>query len=244
MTPTYAVILLAAGEGRRFNGGDSAATPRKPFVLLAGQPLWLHSAMIFRERADVVQTIVVVPPSLETLFRNDFADTIARCPLDVVTGGAERYDSVTAALRVVRDDAHFVAIHDTARPCVTPCALDAVFAAAAAHGAAILAAPLVGTLKQSHAADVSDARSASSTIAATVPRDRLWEAHTPQVFERELICRAYAARGDFQPTDDSQLVERLGTAVHLVPSERTNIKVTTPDDLALAAAIVASVRSR
>ncbi|MGL4942766.1 MAG: 2-C-methyl-D-erythritol 4-phosphate cytidylyltransferase [Thermoguttaceae bacterium] len=228
MKPTFAAILLAAGAGTRFGGNETE--PRKPFVVLNDKPMWMYSAERFVSRSDVVQTIVVVPADLAEKFRTDFADTILAWRLDVVTGGRERYDSVTNALRAVRDNATMVAIHDTARPCVTGRAIDSVFAAAAAHRAAILASPLVGTLKRSS--------QIASTIEATVPRENLWEAHTPQVFERRLIDEAYQKRGDFTPTDDSQLVERLGVAVHLVESERTNIKVTTRDDLALAASVL------
>jgi 2-C-methyl-D-erythritol 4-phosphate cytidylyltransferase len=148
---------------------------------------------------------------------------------EVVAGGAERADSVEAALAKVRTDIPFVAVHDAARPCLTEAWIDAVFAAAVRDGAAILATPVNGTLKKA---------SADKKIQATVPRDGLWEAQTPQVFRRELLIEAYARRGQEPCTDDAQCVERLGRSVTIVPGSPMNIKITSHEDLRLASQLL------
>ena len=118
-----------------------------------------------------------------------------------------------------------MAVHDAARPCIVDPWIDAVFAAAERDGAAILAAPVQATLKRADQ---------KKHITATVDRESLWEAQTPQVFRRELLIEAYAKRGRDAVTDDAQLVERLGKPVTIVPCSPLNIKITSRDDLKLA----------
>jgi 2-C-methyl-D-erythritol 4-phosphate cytidylyltransferase len=126
-----------------------------------------------------------------------------------------------------------VAVHDAVRPCVTEALIDAVFAEAVKSGAAIPAAPLHGTIKRGSPAGVID---------ETVPRANLFEAQTPQVFRTELLRRAYAnlPADHAHITDDAQLVEALGEAVALVVSDASNLKITTPGDMALANAVIKS----
>jgi 2-C-methyl-D-erythritol 4-phosphate cytidylyltransferase len=118
-----------------------------------------------------------------------------------------------------------VAIHDAARPCLADPWIDAVFDAAQRDGAAILASPVQATLKRVDQ---------KKRVAATIDRESLWEAQTPQVFRRDLIIDAYAKRDREAVTDDAQLVERLGHAVTVVPCSPLNLKITTRDDLKLA----------
>jgi len=125
----------------------------------------------------------------------------------------------------VRSDVDYVAIHDAARPCLCDEWIDGVFAAAVKSGAAILATPVSGTLKRSKN---------GKTIDETVSRANLWEAQTPQVFRREILLDAYTKRGDFQPTDEAELVEKAGYPVSIVPGSPINLKITTKQDLALA----------
>jgi 2-C-methyl-D-erythritol 4-phosphate cytidylyltransferase len=144
--------------------------------------------------------------------------------LFVVAGGENRVDSIRNGLLAVSPRVEYVAIHDAARPCVTTEEITAVFSETKKHGAALLAAPVVGTLK----------KVVEGQIETTVPRESLWEAQTPQVFRRELILEAYQQKIRDVPTDDAQLVERLGHPVHVVPASRDNIKITTQSDLTLA----------
>ena len=217
----FAVILAAAGQSRRFKDQHY----KKPFAPLDNRPVWLHSAERFLNREDVKQLIVVIAPDDRELFETRFAANVAILGLDVVDGGAERTDSVARALARVKPDMDYVAVHDAARPCLANEWIDKVFAAAEKTGAAILAIPVRGTLKQ-----VGPDR----TIQETVSREHLWEAQTPQVFRRQLLLDAYARGGGAAATDDAQLVEQLGHPVAIVEGSPINLKITTKEDLRLA----------
>jgi 2-C-methyl-D-erythritol 4-phosphate cytidylyltransferase len=221
---TFAVILPAAGKSSRFRDPHY----KKPFVTLDNRAVWLHSADRFQSREDVKQVIVVVSPEDREDFHSRFGAHLAIQGIEVVAGGAERSDSIANALAKVRGDIDFVAVHDAARPCLAEAWIDAVFTAAEKHGAAILATPVAGTLK----------RVANQQITETVSREGLWEAQTPQVFRRELLVDAYARREGFAATDDAQLVERIGHTVAIVPGSPMNLKITTKEDLRLAAQVL------
>jgi 2-C-methyl-D-erythritol 4-phosphate cytidylyltransferase len=218
---TFAVILPAAGQSRRFH--DKAY--KKPFAPLGGRAVWLHSAERFMNRSDVKQVIVCISAEDRELFNMKFGANIAILGVEVVEGGEHRTDTVQRALERVKNDVDFVAVHDAARPCVAEPWIDSVFAAAERDGAAILAAPVQATLKKSDD---------KKRITATVDRADLWEAQTPQVFRRQLLIDAYAKCGRETVTDDAQLVERLGKPVTIVPCSALNLKITTRDDLKLA----------
>jgi 2-C-methyl-D-erythritol 4-phosphate cytidylyltransferase len=223
--PRFAVILPAAGKSRRFRDQHY----KKPFAALEGRPVWMHVADRFANRSDVAQTLLVIAPEDREYFAEKFGGNAAMLGIEVVEGGEERYDSVQRALERVNPDIDFIAVHDAARPCIAAEWIDAVFAAAERSGAAILAAPVHGTLKRANA---------DQTIAETVARDKLWEAQTPQVFRRQLLIDAYARRGSLPATDDAQLVERLGQKVTIVTGSPMNIKITTKEDLRIAAALL------
>lgn len=225
-----AVILAAAGKSSRFQGENGEAVPKKTFAGLLGKPVWLHSAERFSRRDDVEQLIVVVSPEDITWFRQYYAEEINRMYLLVVPGGEQRVDSVRNALQAVRKDIELVAVHDAARPCFRDELIDAVFEKARSEGAAMLASPIVGTVK----------RVRENRIVETVPREELWEAQTPQVFRREIIKTAFNRRGDSNPTDDAALVEQIGFSVFVVSSDRWNIKITTQTDLTLAELILSA----
>jgi 2-C-methyl-D-erythritol 4-phosphate cytidylyltransferase len=227
---TFGVILPAAGRSSRFRDQNY----KKPFAPLGGRAVWLHSAEKFLNRKDVKQVIVVIAEEDREDFGRMFGANIAIMGVEVCVGGAERADSVQNALAKVKSEIEFVAIHDAARPCVADKWVDAVFAAAEKCGAAMLATPVSATLKRA----AKSAGGGYPTVAETVDRGGLWEAQTPQVFRRELITKAYAARGGANLTDDAQLVEKLGAPVALVDGSPMNIKVTTRDDLKLAEQIL------
>jgi 2-C-methyl-D-erythritol 4-phosphate cytidylyltransferase len=218
---TFAAILAAAGRSSRFADKNY----KKPFAPLAGRAVWLHSADRFLARPDVKQTIVVIAREDREEFDRKFGANIAIMGVTVVEGGEHRADSVQRALEKVKSDIDFVAVHDASRPCVAEKWLDWVFEAAERVGAAILASPIADTLKR------VDSR---KQITATVGRESLWAAQTPQVFRRQLLIDAYAKRGKEAVTDDAQLVERLGHSVAVVACPTMNLKITTRDDLKLA----------
>lgn len=221
----FAVILPAAGKSSRFRDPHY----KKPFAPLDGRSVWLLAADRFLQRGDVKQTIIVVSPEDWDEFHDRFGANLPILGVEVVAGGAERADSIQNALARVKPDIDYVAVHDAARPCLTEQAIDRVFAAAEKTGAAILAIPQTSTLKRS---------ANGKTIDETVSRQQLWQAQTPQVFERKLLLEAYARRGDFVATDDAQLVERIGQPVAIVEGSAMNIKITTKEDLKLAGAIL------
>jgi 2-C-methyl-D-erythritol 4-phosphate cytidylyltransferase len=221
-----AVIIPAAGKGERFG-----ASEKKTFAKVEGRAVFLRSIEYFLQREDVCQTILAIAPDDQDEMKAKYAANLGFMGVKLVVGGEQRFQTVAKALEVVPEDAEFVAVHDAVRCCVSTEMIDAVFAEAQKTGAAILAAPLVGTIKR-----VSEAK----VVDATVPREGLYEAQTPQVFRRSLLVEAYAKLAEFsgEPTDDSQLVEALGHPVSIVPSDFTNLKITTRGDLTLAGAII------
>lgn len=223
--PNFAVILPAAGASSRF--GDKYY--KKPFAMLAGRAVWLHSTEKFLARDDVKQVVMVVAEEDLEMFQQKFGANLAFLGVEYCTGGKQRSDSIANALEKLKPEIDHVAVHDAARPCVTEKQMEAVFEAATETGAALLASPVTGTLKRAGQGQI---------VSETVDRSGLWEAQTPQVFRRDLLQRAYADRGSEPATDDAQLVERLGEPVSLVESDATNLKITTKADLRLAEQIL------
>ena len=219
-----AVIIPAAGAGERFGG-----KVKKPFAQIDSRPIFIRAIELFVNRPDVVQVILTVSPDDYDVVKDKFAANLMFMGIKLVKGGTTRFESVRAALGHVEESADLVCVHDAVRPCVLESWIDQVFRKAADTGAAILAAPLNGTIK----------RAKEGRIEKTVSRTGLFEAQTPQVFERELLCKAYAnVPADFVSTDDAQVVERTGRDVSIVQTDRRNLKITTPGDMSLAGAIL------
>jgi 2-C-methyl-D-erythritol 4-phosphate cytidylyltransferase / 2-C-methyl-D-erythritol 2,4-cyclodiphosphate synthase len=221
-----AAIVVAAGRGRRLGGPGN-----KVFLPVAGRPILWWTLRAFQRCEAIGEAVLVVgeddvAAASQLVKAAAFSKITSVCP-----GGAERGDSVRAGLDRVAETAEVVAIHDGARPLVTPELIAACVAAAGRHGAVIPAVPVVDTLKRV---------GPDGTIAATVDRAELCAAQTPQTFRRALLVEAYArARADgFAGTDDAGLVEHLGHPIHLVPGEPDNLKVTLPEDLERAAALL------
>ncbi len=224
----FAVIFPAAGNSSRYKGPGR----KKVFAELQGRPVWVRSVEAFASRDDVIQTIVVVSPDDEEWFREKFQANLAFLDITIVAGGAERADSVENALALVSPEADFVAVHDAARPLIAKEWVSRVFAEAAKSGAAILANPVTSTLKRV---------GPDQHIEATIPRQHLWEAQTPQVSRRDWLLDAYARRGKLQPTDEAQLLEHAGYAVSVVAGSPLNLKITTGDDFRIAEKLLALV---
>ncbi len=221
-----AVILPAAGNSSRFKGKE-----KKPFVNLDGRAVWLRSAELFITRPEVCQCLIVIGKEDQETFRRRFGANLAFMNVQIVEGGAERFESVANALQQIKPEADFVAVHDAVRPCLTEALISAVLTKAEQTGAALLAVPVTDTVKQA---------SDQMTVQATLARKGLWLAQTPQVFRRDWLLEAYANRAKLGKdiTDDAQLIEAAGHAVHLVEGAGTNIKNTTKSDLILAEAIL------
>lgn len=222
-----AVLLPAAGKSSRFRGQE-----KKPFATLDGRAVWLRTAELFVNRSDVAQTLLILAAEDRELFDMRFAANIAFLNVKLVTGGAERFESVANALRELGTGVKYVAVHDAVRPCTTVEQVASVFDAAKQHGAALLAARVTETVK----------RVKGQTVTETVPREGLWLAQTPQVFRRDWLEDAYARRAELGTaiTDDAQLVEAAGHPVVVVEGDVTNVKITTRADLVLAEAVLAA----
>lgn len=211
-----AAILLAAGSGTRMAG----AVADKVLAPLAGRPVFAHSAAAFAASGVADLYVVVYRDQRQMLTLSAHAPT----PSLLIAGGAERQDSVAAALSALPPDIAHVFIHDCARPLVRPEQLVALHKIVRREHAVVLAHRVTDTIKKHHA----DAR------LRTLDRERLWAMETPQVFSRDLICRAYArvAKKKLRITDDAQAVEALDHPIALLENSHPNPKLTTPSDLA------------
>lgn len=215
------VIVVAAGRGTRLGGAP------KQYQLIGGVPMVLRALRPFTAHPDVAQVVLVLPPG-DAASPPDFLQDLGG-GLTVVAGGAERSDSVAAGLAALGPACTTVLVHDAARPFVERGVIDAVIGHARAGEGAVAALRVSDTLKQTAPDD-------AMLIARTVPRDGLWRAQTPQGFPRAVLERAHAAgrARDARATDDATLVEQIGVPVRLVPDSPRNLKITTPEDLALA----------
>jgi 2-C-methyl-D-erythritol 4-phosphate cytidylyltransferase len=231
-----AVILPAAGLGTRMGGTPSAeraGTSRKQFMLLDGAPILLHTIRKFAA-SPLVSEIVVALRGEDVAWVKDLidADNLPK-PVRVVVGGDSRHESVENAISALEEDTELVAVHDAVRPFVDQEQIRLVVEEAAASGAAILGIVPVDTVKQVHL----------NKIRATIPREKLVLAQTPQVFRYHLIKQAFAqAKADgFTGTDEASLVERLEQVqVSVVAGSDRNIKITKPTDMELARLFLAN----
>lgn len=211
-------IIVAAGSSVRV-GFD------KIFALLDDRPVFAHSLEAFERCTDVGEIIVV--GRADRLVELEAIGRTARKLTHVIAGGARRQDSVRAGLDRMARETNFVAVHDAARPLVTPELIAEVFKLARAHGAATTAAPVVDTLKRA---------TPERVVCGSVDREALYAMQTPQIFARKLLERAYAetVAAGIAITDEVSAVERIGGKVVLAPNADFNFKITYPADLALA----------
>lgn len=213
-----AAIIVAAGEGTRF-----AAREPKAFVPLAGVPLMVHSITFFEKAESVSAMVLVVAPAQRARAGNILAPMGLRKLVAVVPGGRTRAGSVARGLAALPAAAETVLVHDAARPLLTAALLERLLAVSA-PGPVIPALPVTDTLKE-----VS-----GDLVARTLDRRRCRLVQTPQVFPRALLeglYREIMAGRDPGITDDALLAEQAGVPVRVVPGERSNIKVTWPEDL-------------
>lgn len=215
-------IIAAAGQGTRAGGGRA-----KQFREISGTPIIIHTLRRFEQCSGIGEVVAVVPAGQQSELLALAARYGLRKLSRVVAGGATRTESIWRGFQSVRPaTAGVIAVHDGVRPFVTPEEIDRTVEEAARNGAAVLAAPVVDTIKE-----VEGGR-----VARTPERGRLWRALTPQCFRYELLRRAYerALSEGVDATDDSSLVERLGVPVSIVEGDTRNIKITTSLDIALA----------
>ena len=220
------VLLPAAGLGTRM-GREKSGVSRKQFMLLEGAPVLLHTIRKFLVCPSVTEIVVALRREDLEWGRGLLDQQRPARPVRFVEGGDTRQESVENALASLAPDTDLVAVHDAVRPFIAPELVEAVIRAAAQTGAAIVGIVPVDTVKRVH----------KNKIRATLPREHLVLAQTPQVFRFDLLKRAFAqARADaFHGTDESSLVERLEQVeVSVVQGSDRNIKITRPTDLDLA----------
>lgn len=218
-------IIVAGGSSRRM-GFDKLTAP------LCGKPVVWYSIRAFAEAADFDEIIVVTREDRVAEFEAIVADVGAAKPIRVVAGGAERHLSVWNGLQsIAAEESEFVAIHDGARPLITPELVSECLDAARKHHAACCAAPIPDTVKRSDA---------KHHVTESVERNNLWAMQTPQIFASGLILQAYAAlmAQHETVTDEISAVQRLGKRPFLLQSEEWNFKITFPRDLELAAHVL------
>jgi 2-C-methyl-D-erythritol 4-phosphate cytidylyltransferase len=205
----------------------------KAFVPMGGKPLLHYSLGAIAALQRIDEAIVTVPPGMERRARAEVDRAGLEIPVKLVAGGAERQDSVRIALGLTSAESEVVVVHDAARPFATPALFAAFIDAARRAGGAIAAIAVADTLK----------RAEGRTIAATVAREGLWQAQTPQAFRRAALVEAHdrALRERWAATDDAELIERCGGRVEVVESSATNLKITTPADLEIAEALAARI---
>lgn len=229
-------VIVAAGQSTRLRATNDA--PRKPFLVFEGLTVVEHACAAFDAVADVEEIVLVGNPAdLARLSQLASNSSAMRKVSVVVPGGELRIDSVRAGVAAAKREHTLLAIHDAARPLVTPHTIERAIALAAERGAALVAVPVVDTIKTS-----SDGKHAESTLDRSV----LWSAQTPQVFHaqrfRELLERA---RGEgFRPTDDAALWERYVGGVPLCEGDPANLKITTPGDVLFAGLLLRARRGR
>ena len=219
------VILVAAGRGERMGAGVS-----KLLLDLGDRSVLRWSVGIFDAHPMVDELVAVLPAEW-------IADAAARLgvtsrPCRAVAGGAERHDSVRAGFAALGPGVDLILIHDAARPFADAALVDRVIAATREAGAAVPALQARDTVKRA---------GPSRFVAETIPRQEVWLAQTPQGFRRSVLERAMASSDGRGVTDEAMLVERSGQAVRLVEGDEQNVKITTPDDLALARHRILSV---
>jgi 2-C-methyl-D-erythritol 4-phosphate cytidylyltransferase / 2-C-methyl-D-erythritol 2,4-cyclodiphosphate synthase len=214
------VIVVAAGQGLRIGG----SVP-KQLLDLGGASMLRRSLATFDQHPQVSQIVVVLPDS-QLSGSSDVVGALAR-PHVVVGGGARRQDSVANGFAALAGDVDVVLIHDAARPFASPALIDRVIAGAAESGAVIPAIPVRDTVKR--------VDRASGLITATIPRDEVWLAQTPQGFRRDVLRAAVAlGTSGSEATDEAMLAEQAGHPVRIVDGDTQNMKITTPQDLVAA----------
>lgn len=223
------VLIPAAGLGRRMG-----TTVHKQYLCLQGRPILAHTLSLFDSHPLVDHIYIIAPSDQMAYCRRDIIEPGGFAKVrDVIAGGAERQDSVRLGLlgcQAAADDV--VVIHDGVRPLFDPALLPQVVQTVIDHGACVVGVPVKDTIKQ-----VAD-----GFAVATPPRAALWAAHTPQAFRYQQILEAHlqAERQGYLGTDDASLLEWQGQRVALLEGSYRNLKITTPEDLIVAEALLAA----
>lgn len=220
----YQVVIPAAGQGKRMGAGRN-----KLLLTLEGIPVLIHTLMVFEEDEECGGIVLAIHPDDEQPFKQLLAEYGIRKVTHYVHGGKERQDSVYGGVKVLPTDG-IVLVHDGARPFIKKETIHELVKAAEKDGAAIAAVPVKDTIKKAEDLQVTE----------TIERSSLWAVQTPQAFRISVLRKAHeqAAKNEFLGTDDASLVERLPHKVVIIEGDYDNIKLTTPEDVYFAEAIL------
>ncbi len=236
------VVIPAAGLGTRMSApAGGLKSKSKQFFELQGTPILIHTLRKFDECSRVTEIVVALRSNEKAAFESAVAREHFRKPVRVVEGGEHRQDSVANALRSLSAaDDDIVLVHDAVRPFVDQETILGVIEGVKKYGAAIAGIPAIDTVKQ------VDRTADGAVVIATVPREKMVMAQTPQGFRYDLIRKAFdeALADGFVGTDEASLIERSGGTVHVVMGSPRNIKITTPADLDLAELFIAQDERR
>ncbi len=223
------LIIVAGGTGSRMG-----TTVRKPYLCIDGKPIFNYTLETYSKIESINQIVFVANRLDIEMINAEWGSELERFGVtSVVVGGERRQDSVYNGLKHVASDCDIILIHDCVRPFISQEIILQVIDKVEKHGAAIVAVPVKDTVKEVGDED-------RTSIKRTVLRANLWAAQTPQGFKREVIMNAFKElhENDFEATDDAQIVEESGCKVEIVHGSYNNIKITTPDDLKIAEAIL------
>jgi 2-C-methyl-D-erythritol 4-phosphate cytidylyltransferase/2-C-methyl-D-erythritol 2,4-cyclodiphosphate synthase len=208
------------------------AKSAKQYVLLAELPVLVHTLKVFQRASGIDEVILAVPENDIDFVRQGLIKKYNLTKItNIVAGGAERQDSVRNALAAVNEECDIVVVHDGVRPFVTEKMIREVIASAEIRKAAVIGVPAKDTIKETED---------NGVVLKTMPRQNLWLTQTPQAFHLDILRKAYEAayRDNYYGTDDASLVERIGIKVQMVTGAYDNIKITTPEDLIMAEALL------
>jgi 2-C-methyl-D-erythritol 4-phosphate cytidylyltransferase len=227
MARKIGLVIPAAGTGTRF-----AASMPKQFLALAGKPVLAHSLALFSGIVD--EAVIAVAQDARARVAKLIAEAKLPFRCTVIEGGITRMHSVAAALKATHKTSELILVHDAVRPLTPRASIEACLSALSTHKAAVVAIPCSSTVKRART------HKSEAMVETTVPRTGLWLAQTPQGFHREIGLPAFehAAKKNWGCSDDSEVLERCGVDVAIVLGDARNIKITTPDDFALAEAML------
>jgi 2-C-methyl-D-erythritol 4-phosphate cytidylyltransferase len=217
-------IVVAAGKGTRMNAGIS-----KQFLPLRDKPILVYTLQCFEHATNVDEVILVCGNEDNTMCREVIHAYSLSKVKQIVIGGEERQDSVFRGLQAALGE--WVLIHDGVRPLLSSVLIDQLIVEVQKKEAVVLAVPVKDTIKL-----VDD----KGVVLSTPPRKSLWAIQTPQAFRLSALKKAYeyAYQRHFRGTDDASFMEYMGTPVHVIYGDYENIKITTPDDLSIAEALL------
>ena len=221
-------LVVAGGQGRRMQ----ASVP-KQFIPVAGLPVLMHTLAVFHRCSPAIQLIAVLPESEITHWQTLCADYQFTVPHAVVAGGSTRSASVRNGMQLVKEEFSLVAVHDGVRPLVTPELINRSFEAAERYGSAVATVPLKDSIRE-----------VKGESSEAVSRSNYRLVQTPQTFRTEWLRAAYTEAAEQEFSDDASLVEHSGRSIHLIEGHYRNLKITTPEDLMLAEALLKKISTR